>query len=786
MEVAKITPQDSIRRIVDESTIGVVVTTSAKVVYANRSYCNLLQREYPLVGNPTDELFGHLTEEGRQLVLDRWRRRSARETIQPVFELELIRNDGGIVWAEIHTQEINWEGQTAVISWLFDITERKLAEKRLRESERHLSDFMEHMPGGALVYDEDLDVKLINSKLRELYQIPYERSKEGDSLKKFLAVRAERGDYGPGDPATLVQRRVEQNYKSADRLSEYEEALPGGKFAQISRLEFGNGLTALISFDVTERKKAEIKLRESQELMTRILDNSPFGVSIRDQKNGKRIYRNNRMEELLKGAKNFESIDFNINRIFDDPSDGERFDALIDSRTGFDNFEVLCNREDGTNWWCSISGRPLPSQGEHVYIFWVEDVTERHNAALMLESAKQRAEESTEAKSKFLANMSHEIRTPLNSILGYTQLMQLESTLSDEQKDNVSMIYRSGEHLLNLINEVLEMSKIEAGSAVLNPGSFDLHGVMDDMNVLFKNVADEKQLDFRITLSDELPRFIVSDEAKLRQILINLIGNAMKFTVDGAVTVDVKKDRSYPVDFRFRESVVPIRIDIKDTGTGIPEDLIEKIFVPFEQANGSLQKGGTGLGLAICREFANILGGDVMATSRIGEGSCFSLTMLAEISGDAESAADLKEQRRIIGLKEPQSPLHVLIVDDKASNRTLLLRMLEPLGFLVDQEDDGTGAVAFCQKRMPDVILMDGLMPQMGGEEATRRIRALPGGDKPAIVVVTAGVLSAEFDGMKEHADQIVLKPFKDNQIYEAIGRHCNIEYVYEEADTAE
>ena len=333
-----------------------------------------------------------------------------------------------------------------------------------------------------------------------------------------------------------------------------------------------------------------------------------------------------------------------------------------------------------------------------------------------LKRAVAAAEAANQAKSAFLANMSHEIRTPMNAVLGYTQLLQRDPSLADRHRDYVATISRSGYHLLDLINDVLEMSKIEAGRSLLEPKDFDFHAMLSDLVSMFLVRMDEKGIAFSLEIQDGVPRYLRTDPTKVMQVLINVIGNALKFTERGAITVRVGGAQNV-------RGELELTAEVEDTGIGIPERDLARIFNAFEQAAGGTHKGGTGLGMAISRKYAQLLGGDLTVASREGHGSTFRFRFCP---GRAEGAvaAPRRELREVKGLAPGSRVPHLLVVDDIPANRELLRQLLEPLGFGLTEAGDGRECLERLETLHPDLILMDWVMPVMNGLEATSRIRA--------------------------------------------------------------
>lgn len=399
-----------------------------------------------------------------------------------------------------------------------------------------------------------------------------------------------------------------------------------------------------------------------------------------------------------------------------------------------------------------------------------QKVTER---TAELEQAKQAAEVANQAKSAFLANMSHELRSPLNAILGFAQLMNRSTLLSPEHQEQVKIILQSGEHLLNLINQLLDLAKIEAGKVTLNETNFNLYHLLQDLENMFSLKAKNQHLTLTFTYDKNVPELIFTDQIKLRQILINLLNNALKFTSEGGVDLTVSCDP-------FQSESIRLIFAIKDTGIGIEPEEINQLFEAFTQTQtGKEAVEGTGLGLSITQKFVQLMGGEIQVNSQVGIGTTFTFDIQAKSIENIDLSHQLYPQQ-IIGLV-PHHPLYkILIVDDKFSNRKLLFELLKPLGFQLKEAANGKEAVEIFQGWKPDLIFMDMIMPIMSGSEATKQIKSSSKGNHTVIIAVTASVLEEQtVQVLAMGCDDLIRKPFRDFHIFEMIKKHLGLEYIY-------
>ena len=678
--------------------------------------------------------------------------------------------------------------------------ERKRVEQVLRESENDLKEAQRVAHTGSWDWDATTDAITWSEEYYHIYGFDPTQLPTGyeEHLKAYTSESAARLDAA-----------VKRNMQTGEPYElDLELVRPEGPSRWITarsetrRDNLGHviGLRGTAQ-DITERKLAEEALRMSEERLRLEATRLPIGYIVWDK--DFRVVRWNPAAEKIFGfsfdeAKGLHSYDFivppevqpQVDDIWRRLLAGDESAYSVNENRTKDGRTIICSwtntplkQPDGTvlgvmSMIQDITERKKVEEELRRYKDHLEELVEQRTADLVL--ARNAAETANRAKSVFLSSMSHELRTPMNAILGFSNMMRKDPLLQDEQRQNLDIINRSGEHLLTLINDVLEMAKIEAGRVQVENAPFDLGSLVRDVTDMMHVRAQEKGLQLLIDQSSEFPRYIRGDEARVRQVLINLLGNAVKFTQHGGVTVR----------FGLKPHATPQRllIEVEDSGIGISADDQKKIFEPFVQFGETTAQQGTGLGLSIAWQFVQLMGGTISFESALGKGSTFRVELPMERVASADIAQpESTVKGEIVGLAPGQPEYHILIVEDQLDNQLLLAKLMKNVGFQAKVAENGEQAVELFQSWQPQLIWMDRRMPVMDGLEATRRIRELPGGREVKIVAVTASAFTEQREEMLEAGmDDFVRKPYRFNEIYECMTKQLGVQYAYAEAQDAQ
>ncbi len=711
----------------------------------------------------------------------RWQALMEREELVRGFEFEHQRHNGEIIWVRDTARAVKGEqGQVLYYEGsLEDITERRELEAEIRRQKDYYEALFVNSPVAVVTADPSGNVVSWNPMAETLFG--YRQNEVmGRSLNSFVAdhdaLRAEAEAYGQ---QVLNMGRVQ----ATTRRTRKDGSLIDVDLLALPLILAGEdaGFIA-IYHDITERKRFEEEIRRQKEYYEALFVNNPVAVVTADLDGN--IVSWNPMAEKLFGYR----ADEVVNKPLDDFVAAD--DSLLEEALGYTHAVIHVGRvqvttkrtrKDGSLVDVELLALPVVVAGEKVgFIAIYVDITD-------LQDARRQAEAANQAKSTFLASMSHELRTPLNAILGFTQLMERDPSLTPDQLEYLGIINRSGAHLLYLINDVLEMSKIEAGKMTLRERRYDLYRQLEGLEEVFGLRAGEKGLDLTISRPDDVPQYIIADEGKLGQVLNNLLGNAVKFTQEGGIVLRLAVHSEAQPSGTDR---CILQFEVEDTGPGIAPDELPTIFDAFVQSEtGRSTYEGTGLGLTISREFVRLMGGDLEARSEVGQGSCFRFEVQAGLAAPDEGVApSTGPRRRVIGLDAAwhadKAPYRLLVVDEREAARLLMVKLLDPLGFDIREAENGRQAIEVWEQWEPDLIWMDMRMPVMDGYEATRRIKAAPGGQRTVIVALTASAFEDDRERiLSVGCDDFLRKPYREDEVFAILERHLDVRFTYEEVE---
>lgn len=524
--------------------------------------------------------------------------------------------------------------------------------------------------------------------------------------------------------------------------------------------------------DITERRQTEIALQQSEERFRSLIEAT-----------AQIIWNANAQGELIPnqtGWSNFTGQTFAeykgvgwLNAIHPDDRDhtAETWSIAFANRSLY-QVEHRLRRYDGEYCYMSVRGVPILEANGSIRE-WMgvhTDITERKKAELAITQAKEAAETANRAKSEFLANMSHELRTPLNGIIGYAQIMLRGKSLTEEDRSRIDVVYQCGSHLLTLINDILDLSKIEARKVELTPTDFHFPAFLQGVAEMCRIRAELKGIHFHYQSAAELPMGIHADEKRLRQVLINLLTNAIKFTDTGSVT--------FTVSFAAQGK---IRFQVHDTGIGIPKENLDKIFLPFEQVSDARrQSEGTGLGLAISQEIVGLMGSEIQVQSEINVGSIFWFDVNLPEATEWTKTAQTDAQGQIIGIKDSQPK--ILVVDDKWENRSVISNLLSPIGFIVFEATSGQEGWQKTLEHQPDLIITDLLMPKGDGFELIKNVRQSETFQDLVIIVSSASVFeSDEYKSIEAGGNAFMPKPVMAKELLDKLQKYLELKWIYEE-----
>jgi PAS domain S-box-containing protein len=670
-------------------------------------------------------------------------------TLRKQAELELQQAKASLeVRVEERTKALQQELQT-----------RHQAEQELRASQARFAGILEIASDGIISVDANQRIILFNQGAEKMFG--YRVSEVlGQPLDLLLPNRYTLAHHHHIKTFSQSQGKAR---RMGERQAIFGRRKDGTEFpaeASISKLILDNQVvfTAFVQ-DITERKQFEEKLQQSEARLQTIITATCDGIMIVDRQ-GQVCFANPAAAQLFDMTP----------------------DALLNYQWGMplgETTEIELMQSTGKQRTAEMKATPIQWFSKSAYVIALRDITKRKQAELFLQQAKADADAANQAKSMFLANMSHELRTPLNIILGFTQVMSRDPAITPEEQENLDIINKSGNHLLSLINDVLDLSKIEAGCISVDESDFDLIALMRSLQEMFQHKARAKGLQLHLNIAADVPHYIQADSNKLRQVLINLLTNAIKFTPQGSITVRVALLKAEG----FSSPSLPsphLRFEISDTGVGIAPRELGSIFDVFIQTHaGKVANEGTGLGLAISRKFVQLMGGDIQVSSQLNQGSTFSFEIPIHLA-DASNMELVHTHRRVIGLVPNQPSYRIIVADDKPENRQILVKLLTFPGLEVREVENGQEVLTLWQEWQPDLIWMDMRMPIMDGYQATQQIRCQSDSQTPIIIALTAYASHSDrASALQAGCNDYVTKPFQVETLFAKMEEYLGVRYVY-------
>ncbi|MEG4915184.1 PAS domain S-box protein [Microcoleus sp. B7-D4] len=757
----------------------VVMDRVGKVVEASCSFAQMLG--YTLEETLNLSVFdwdAEWTKEELQLILQ-------RDEVIPLFETRHRRKDGSVYDVEISWNRVELEDEMMNFCICRDISERKRNEADRQQSEIELkisqarfAGILEIASDAIISINTNQQITLFNKGAEQIFGYAAEEIL-GKPLAMLMPSRFADAHH---QHISHYAHKGGSARQMAERGAIFGRRKDGSEFpaeASIAKIEI-NGEIIFTTFlrDITARQQAEEALRYQKEMFQTIVDNIPVMIALFDRQ-GQIELLNPEFENILGWPLEDWQQKNILAECYPDPVYCQNVLEHMLSATGkWKDFTTLTatGQQLETSW-----ANVRLSSGHFLGIG--QDISDRKQKELTLQHAMEVAEEANLAKSTFLANMSHELRTPLNVILGFAQVMTHDPSLTPNQKEDLQTIRRSGDHLLSLINDVLDLSKIESGHFTVEESGLDLIALLHSLRNMLAERASSKGLDLCFEIAPEVPQFMLVDAQKLRQVLLNLLSNAIKFTHQGTITLQVSIEANGTGELATTRPI--LQFVVADTGVGIAPIELNTIFDAFVQAQaGKLLTGGTGLGLTISRKLLELMGGEISVTSTLGEGSTFTFTLpVSPISG--VNVTPEENNRLVIGLAPGQPDRRILVVDDQAENRLLMVRLLTQLGLEVKEATNGQEGVQIWQEWQPDLTWMDIRMPVLDGYEATKQIRAMEDGQNSTIIALTAQASQSDRTlALAAGCNDYISKPFREQTLFLKMAEYLGLEYVYLEEET--
>ncbi len=719
------------------------------IVRANNQACTLFR--WPLehlIGSPISALVPRGSADGEaafdhnKLMEDFFRRPSTRR-MRSGRVVSALTADGSRVPVEVTLGQTGRGDNLLVSATIRDVSDQVAMEEARQRAEDMLKQALDSIAEGFVVYDENDRLLICNEAYKRIYSISAPVMTPGRTFEEIVRYGVRGGQYPAAGASEATREAFVQDRLRSHRTPDGPilQLTNDGRWIRIEEHRTEQGLLVGLRSDVTALKLAQIALEESESRLRGLLDTSPIGVLL-SHLDGRPVYANARFLDLL-GLTEVHLADLMLPDLCVDEEEAETLRQLLSRSWTVSDRPVRLRRTDGSHVWVLVTASPAAFHEEGGRVIWIYDITERIRIEEDLAAQRTRAEEATRLKSAFLATVSHELRTPMTGILGLADLL-LSGALPPRELAHAERLKGTADHLLVLLNDILDFSKIEAGQLTLEEISFSPAMVLEDVRRVMGVAAEAKGLGFTVESGGDLASALVGDPTRVRQILLNLSANAVKFTDKGSVRLRL---RTRPVD----GGLIRLDVSVDDTGIGIPEDRLAQLFTPFVQADASINRrfGGTGLGLAISRRLTEMMGGEIRAESVVGMGSRFWLTLTLP-AGDPSDVVEMGPSCALPSrydrtpLNSGMPPARVLLAEDTETVRLVITEALSRFGHRVTAVTDGRKAVDMVKQQTFDVVLMDLHMPDMDGFTAAKTIRGLPG--REATIPIIA--LSADIPAM--------------------------------------
>jgi PAS domain S-box-containing protein len=670
--------------------------------------------------------------------------------------------------AAVDAAYADFDSDRAMLERSLELSSKELSEARDKatEAQSRLTDALESISEGFSLYDADDKLVIFNRQYRDMHGAgSIDVVTHGTSFETIIRSAVASGEIRDADgrvDAWVAQRLARHRNPEGTHV----QRRTNGRWIQVNERKTADGGTVATYTDITELKQAEQAIQESEQRLRVIAEAAPMAVLIVTFDDGIVRYANRRFCEMF-GFDASSALGLQARTLYADPQHRERFIGTLSEHGHVEGMEMLFKRSGGEEFWALMASQSIEFEGCRAMITGLADISDRKRMERELHKAISATEQATRAKSDFLANMSHELRTPLNAIIGYSEMLfeDAQSAGRESETADLRKIQDAGKHLLGLIDNILDLSKIEAGKMTLYLETFELRPMIDSVAATIAALAKKNGNALVVRCPDD-GGTIHSDLTKVRQTLFNLLSNACKFTRNGTITLTALRDTNEAGD--------GIVFEVSDTGIGMTPDQQAKVFEAFTQADDSTTRtyGGTGLGLAITKSFCRLMGGDVTLTSEAGKGTTFTVRLPAMTRAAPDNAISAAAQRsENLQVTVPEDAPIVLVVDDDPNSRELIGRHLQRGGYAVRMAANGDEAMQLARKLQPDVVTLDVLMPQMDGWAVLSAMKEDAALAEIPVIMVT--ITQNQNIGFALGAADYLIKPIDRDRLVRAVEKCC-------------